>query len=87
MSSCQHLPEDVYNKVSKIRALTCDEINSLTFNRKDPHDRVLLKMQEALQLQTRKIYNRSPDRFMNRYERRQEDDSSNSMGGIRIIQS
>lgn len=36
-SGCQHLPEDIFNKVSKFPSLSCDEINSLTFVKNEPH--------------------------------------------------
>ena len=56
-SGCQYLPEEIFKKVHKFSTLTCDEINSLTFVKTEPHERVMNKMKEALATQTKMINN------------------------------
>lgn len=54
-SGCQHLPEDIYKKVNKFSSLTCDEINSLTFVKNEPHEHIMSRMKEALSAQQKMI--------------------------------
>ncbi len=54
-SGCHYLPEDIYKKINKFSALTCDEINSLTFVKNEPHEHVLGRMKDALSAQQKMI--------------------------------
>lgn len=54
-SGCQHLPEDIFKKVNKFSTLTCDEINSLTFVKNEPHEHIIGRMKEALSAQQKMI--------------------------------
>ena len=54
-SGCQHLPEDIFKKISKFPTITCDQINSLTFAKTESHEHIVSRMKDALDAQKKMI--------------------------------